>query len=901
MQSTTPAFDAEKARDGNQPVLLLEIALEPDWSEGLSLCNRRLPGWSHEERMTLPIELEISGEFSPDGGGRPRIGNVRITLANEDDVTGAPFSDILATKSLVNREARLKQHFLDANGVPLPSGDAMPLLTGVVVLPEEALFTDQEFCLEVRDPSDAWHREIGTLVTVDAFPDAPEESIGQMLNILYGSNPKVPCLPIDVGARSTLAADIDEAATEIPLTDVRRFPGSGSIWLDEEEIPYTGKTGDRLVGATRGAEALTHDTGAPALEDQAQYTWNIAEHPCRALHGLYVRRRGGSEEDWVALGSGEYSLLIGAGPQLFNSRAEFQAAVPGWAASAYEAALGDYQSDYPQADTPLPLSEGVTYSFDRTMYVFNWVSYVRSIPNDDSGQALRITFSPGVSAFGLDVEIYRYAAPLTATISLSDGRQEVRVQTPNVTQKLFFGFTGPVTWLEISLSVPDILDNIYLYDCITGPFAGSPRTDVHIGAGVLQHAVDLQVTTSSSTFNETATDAPIGQSFPAQFTQPWPRVFSFAAHPGATQRIWTVRRGLLLTTPEGSTWTYAVGGYAATWQYPGQIPPAEWTFTGQEGAAALSISNSHGGAMIEVDAVSCEVTYPSTHTPVSTVSGRKSAETIYNLEVAADVEGYADDASGSYTGTPDALILRPADILRHVAATYLGWTVSARFDAATFAAARVAEAAAGIRLDFVLRQPVHSAELFERIRHQSMSAHLLSSEGTYKRWLYPFSRTVIKTFTEADDVIAPIRVGLTPLRELYNVVGIRYAPNADGHWGGYVEQADTVSQGMGHPPAPGYGTVNRWLQDFDLVRDATTAGVAAARWLAWLKDQVFRVTLQVPIEWIHLEPWDCVAVSSDRMPGGWAAKKYLIQSARKRLGEPEGPDTIMLVARKAPE
>jgi hypothetical protein len=274
-----------------------------------------------------------------------------------------------------------------------------------------------------------------------------------------------------------------------------------------------------------------------------------------------------------------------------------------------------------------------------------------------------------------------------------------------------------------------------------------------------------------------------------------------------------------------------------------------------------------------------------------TVTGQQIAEAIYNLEIAVDVDGYEDAVAGTYTGTASALIIRPSDQLRHIGCVRRGWVLADRFDATTFNAARALEATNGMRFDFALTEAINSADLFEKIRHQSMSANVLTSESKYKRYVSPFAGTSLHTFTEAEDLVAPIRVRMTPLAEIFNVVGIRYCPDPwTGDTTAYTEDEDTDSQGTGNPATPGYGMVTRWLQDFDLIRDATAAAWARDAWLDWLKDQRYLIDLQSVPEWIHLEPWDRVAVTSTRMPGDWTAKEFLVQAARRELSRPAGSD-----------
>lgn len=56
---------------------------------------------------------------------------------------------------------------------------------------------------------------------------------------------------------STLSADISSTATTIGLTDASSFASSGTIRIMEEQITYTGKTGNDLTGCSRGANSTT--------------------------------------------------------------------------------------------------------------------------------------------------------------------------------------------------------------------------------------------------------------------------------------------------------------------------------------------------------------------------------------------------------------------------------------------------------------------------------------------------------------------------------------------------------------------------------------------------------------------------------------------------------------------
>jgi len=58
---------------------------------------------------------------------------------------------------------------------------------------------------------------------------------------------------INESAVGRLASTINNSTTSIPLVDASRFPSTGVVLIENEVIPYTGKTGNTLTGATRGS------------------------------------------------------------------------------------------------------------------------------------------------------------------------------------------------------------------------------------------------------------------------------------------------------------------------------------------------------------------------------------------------------------------------------------------------------------------------------------------------------------------------------------------------------------------------------------------------------------------------------------------------------------------------
>ncbi len=67
----------------------------------------------------------------------------------------------------------------------------------------------------------------------------------------------------------TLASAIGAGDTSLTLTDAGAFPTSGTILIDQEQISYTGKSGNTLTGLTRGVNGTTaaaHNAGTAVTQ-----------------------------------------------------------------------------------------------------------------------------------------------------------------------------------------------------------------------------------------------------------------------------------------------------------------------------------------------------------------------------------------------------------------------------------------------------------------------------------------------------------------------------------------------------------------------------------------------------------------------------------------------------------
>ena len=110
-------------------------------------------------------------------------------------------------------------------------------------------------------------------------------------------------------ARSKLKTTINSSATSITLVDASRFPTSGTVFIDNEIITYTNKSGDTLTGCTRaaslsnfvsglnrsftGSTAATHAAGVGVILISCTLTPTISHWGSALLtDGLFDEDRG---------------------------------------------------------------------------------------------------------------------------------------------------------------------------------------------------------------------------------------------------------------------------------------------------------------------------------------------------------------------------------------------------------------------------------------------------------------------------------------------------------------------------------------------------------------------------------------------------------------------------------
>lgn len=160
-------------------------------------------------------------------------------------------------------------------------------------------------------------RKLGSVVELSAYPNAPEESVGSFVPVVFGSVEAHEGVAVNANAKDRLALALGEdgphgftpgvplfipegfttpgsfpakAWLSVVLTDASAFPASGVVRIGSEEIAYASKQGSELVGILRGVGGTTpteHERGAEVVE-VGEFSILLASHPLGSVENIRI-------------------------------------------------------------------------------------------------------------------------------------------------------------------------------------------------------------------------------------------------------------------------------------------------------------------------------------------------------------------------------------------------------------------------------------------------------------------------------------------------------------------------------------------------------------------------------------------------------------------------------------
>ncbi len=703
------------------------------------------------------------------------------------------------------------------------------------------------------------NRIVGRTINRDDYPEADPDAVGRTANIIYGSVEGVFCPAVSAGGATTLSADIDSAQTagiilsqapaETPL------PASGTLQVGRERIAYTGITSNTLTGVTRGADgtsASSHRMGDTAYEVRSEYEYLVAGHPVKSIGGVYV---GG-----VRVESGVTRLADDSGVArlVFSEKFSLEKSVDlgvdegshehsGYLWTGSGSKSGTYRwtaSTNPGWTTGEHVGRAFVDSAGNYFYIkANGNNYldVASI----HGKTLAAGTYPGAI-------IRTQVEPLYQDTLSSYFNAPASGDPSSLSDKSWNGFCT----IQVSTG--------YIKTTRSAPVSDK---GIIVGAKLCGTYGNSEISTGTGCRSEFE-----GGPFSGQYVT------------GGGASVQTVRTVDTLAKGADCIWS----------DFAGNVIKA--TYTG-------STSGSYWEHWIEV----YYIPFSSGASPATGVrlTGDSAADFVVGGTVTCDVEGYADDASGSYTGTPGALIENPADVARHFMQTWLELDAYG-FDL-SFNTARATLAGLGYSFAGVINSPVDGMELLDSFCAQARMG--LSHDGfTAKAWVTDDAPPVpARVITPAAIKCGCLKISRTGREEVINRLSVHYKKDlsVDGT-SRFMEVADSSAAypSTGDPASVLIYGPKSPRRPFSLgfVRDGQTAYSLRDFYITRYKDAVRRVGFTVFLDNIDLEPGD--AIGLDWNSGGIDLSGSVFEVEKVSL-RPGGlacgrPDELSVQAREVP-
>lgn len=228
--------------------------------------------------------------------------DARIVSAGQvNRATGDTIDDLeLVLDDSAHNGVRISDGFTDANP---PEGSLVKAFILDLNDPRESLF--EVFRGRIDEVSDrgpvtvtlqvvradvAEDRVLGRLVDLTDFPNAPDESVGRMVPIVYGDVDPHEGVIVDFNPVSQLSSSIDDSQTTIVLRDASDFPATGEAHVDAERFTWTGKTGNELTGVTRETGGTLRDAHAAGADVAVRGTFEVrvADHPVTDIENVRI-------------------------------------------------------------------------------------------------------------------------------------------------------------------------------------------------------------------------------------------------------------------------------------------------------------------------------------------------------------------------------------------------------------------------------------------------------------------------------------------------------------------------------------------------------------------------------------------------------------------------------------
>ena len=592
------------------------------------------------------IDEDISGELSSS-----KISDFELTIINDpNDIQNLESILWNPSNNLETIDCELYLYFLGLYHEILPQ----KMWVGNIVdfrKEDELMYT-----LQLIDNVIKIDKYVGSKIDISTYPSADPDDIGKIKNIIYGSVTKCPAHIVDAGAMTSLPNNINSSVTSFSVSDGSRLSSGKVIQIDGEQIYISTISENTITSCTRGYNSTlpaTHLKGAVVWEKKTQFVYLFADHPVKTIGNIYGRV--GDVEINITSICTKYTGQSGNELSEYSGKAVIN--VPGYVTVSQ--AVDMLVSDGISVNDAIVIVDSIGVSdtiavidgigIDDTISVSDLIGVSDGIGvsdlievSDGIGVSDLIGVSDGIGVTHSD------SGSTTAQVQGSQNAAYIYDYTSigNGEWKLVVGFNDPPSGSS------QFQYNLYL--SLIGYFTSDGT--IEIKAGPFNDATLVTVA-----YLKSATSA--WEYYPS---------LTFDSIPNQTIYIKVIMTG--------GAYLLDVNTLRCdrTYKYTG-------AFTGS-GVATKTGSATKTGTAVKIGSASKMGSATKTGSAVKTGSASKAgtvtlvgnsvANTLVGDAILISGEGYQDDASGTITGTANALIERPDHVVKHFLKFYGNWNIS---------------------------------------------------------------------------------------------------------------------------------------------------------------------------------------------------------------------------------
>lgn len=311
----TSGFNTSRKRKSNAPVSLLKI----EWPamNGLPELTLRLSdreGISINSKIWFPLINDMGSLerlLSTDQAESNSLPNLTVSVVNTPVDLFRPvarFSNLFRNRPPESGVVTLYQWFADDG---LKESDLSVLLVARIGDP---IHYDETICtFDLVDISQGYGATIvGNILTLDDYPDAPEQSIGKTRPVVIGDVDEVSGILVRKSQQTQLTSVAIPGGSILDVSSTKNFPASGTVIINDNEISYGSLKSTQFLGCSGINEF--HYSGDSVLEKVTdhRYLFSDPDYPIKEISNVRV---GGHLAD-----SDDFSVDIDNGEVVFSSK-----------------------------------------------------------------------------------------------------------------------------------------------------------------------------------------------------------------------------------------------------------------------------------------------------------------------------------------------------------------------------------------------------------------------------------------------------------------------------------------------------------------------------------------------------------------------------------------------------